>query len=188
MYDNALAAHVLDVLRCRQGLGVHELMAALEQAGVALPVAAEAPEQVLFQKNFLLMNALFELQGVLRQEGWHLHVGTLDIHLEPLPAGETGLPETASALRSYYLDWGNFTTSREEVEALLQGFWQRFAGIEARAESLAVLGLEEGADWPSIRRQYRLLAASHHPDRGGDARRFIEVRAAYDRLRVAAGY
>lgn len=33
-----------------------------------------------------------------------------------------------------------------------------------------------------LKRAYRRLARQHHPDRGGDARRFHELRAAYRRL------
>jgi hypothetical protein len=48
----------------------------------------------------------------------------------------------------------------------------------------AALGLEPGADSPTIERAYRKLIKEHHPDReGGDARRAAEIIEAYRELR-----
>ena len=45
-----------------------------------------------------------------------------------------------------------------------------------------VLELKKGASLPEVRRAYRLRALQTHPDRGGDAKAFAEVRRAYERL------
>lgn len=44
------------------------------------------------------------------------------------------------------------------------------------------LGLEPTATAEEIRRAYRRLALEHHPDKGGDAERMMEVQQAYETL------
>ena len=46
----------------------------------------------------------------------------------------------------------------------------------------ATLGVNENADATEIKRAYRKLASQHHPDRGGDTKRFQEIQGAYDTL------
>lgn len=46
-------------------------------------------------------------------------------------------------------------------------------------QALALLGLEEGASPQAIKRAYRRLAKTHHPDLGGDPQAFHRLEAAY---------
>lgn len=46
----------------------------------------------------------------------------------------------------------------------------------------ARLGVDKNADQNTIKKAYRKLAATHHPDRGGDTGTFQEISAAYDTL------
>lgn len=46
----------------------------------------------------------------------------------------------------------------------------------------SVLGLKRGASSEEIKKAYRSLAMKHHPDRGGDEKKFKEISAAYDIL------
>lgn len=183
---NPLIAPLLVLLQRADGsYKVHELMAALRQQG-AIPVLADDEQLQLFRVNFLIMNALYQLQAELYEEGWWLVISSLDIRLEPL----ADTPEASHAfavgdnLCSYYLDWQVFwQTDRAEVEALLNRFWRAYDGEGHKAEALALFQLDEKASQEAIRRRWRELALQHHPDRGGDAERFIRIRWAWEYLR-----
>jgi hypothetical protein len=47
---------------------------------------------------------------------------------------------------------------------------------------LSLLGLPAHAGLQDIKARFRELAKKHHPDRGGDAERFIEMMEVYERL------
>ncbi|WP_042011202.1 DNA-J related domain-containing protein [Aeromonas fluvialis] len=183
---NPLIAPLLMLLQRADGsYKVHELMAALRQQG-AIPQLTDDEQRQLFRVNFLIMNALYQLQAELWQEGWWLVISTLDIRLEPL--AETPQASHAFALgenlRGYYLDWQVFwQTDRAEVEALLNRFWRAYDGMGNRAEALALFELKAGASQEAIRRRWRELALQHHPDRGGNAETFIRIRWAWECLR-----
>lgn len=46
----------------------------------------------------------------------------------------------------------------------------------------STLGLKRGATQEDIKKAYRSMAMKHHPDRGGDEKKFKEISAAYDIL------
>ena len=46
----------------------------------------------------------------------------------------------------------------------------------------ATLGLKRGASDAEIKKAYRSMAMKHHPDRGGDEKKFKEISQAYDFL------
>ena len=50
----------------------------------------------------------------------------------------------------------------------------------------AALGVARNATQDEIKRAFRKLASQHHPDKGGDTKRFQEIQAAYDTLGDAA--
>lgn len=183
---NPLIAPLLVLLQQAAGsYKVHELMAALRQQG-EIPRLADDEHLQLFRVNFLIMNALYQLQAELYEEGWWLVISTLDIRLEPLVGSSEASHGFALGenLRSYYLDWQVFwQTDRAEVEALLNRFWRAYDGEGHKAEALALFELNEGASQEAIRRRWRELALQHHPDRGGNAETFIRIRWAWEVLR-----
>ncbi|MDX9873809.1 MAG: DNA-J related domain-containing protein [Spongiibacteraceae bacterium] len=184
---NPLAGPILDALQ-RYPLGASEYQL-LQEIAEALPPLAEDPTLALFQKHFLVMNALYRLQLSLWEEGFHLTITPLLIRLEPASeaTGGTSSPAIAAdqALRDYYLDWNQFRQAdRPTVDALLASFWHRFHATDAVAAALQTLALDAAADWQSVQQRYRQLAGASHPDRGGDPARFLEVRAAYEQLRA----
>jgi DnaJ-class molecular chaperone len=48
------------------------------------------------------------------------------------------------------------------------------------------LGVSESANPDEIKRAYRKLASQHHPDKGGDTKKFQEIQTAYDTLQDPA--
>jgi len=135
------------------------------------------------------MNCLYELQEQLwSDERLFLDIGPLIIRLsteqhQEQPAAEQALAETAN-LSAYYRDWSQFdSTTEEDVLNLLADFWMRFNNQDQRAEALTLFELPESASAEDIRRRYRVLAARHHPDKGGDNALFIQVRQAYEVLK-----
>jgi hypothetical protein len=196
MHHNPLISPILSLLRAAPaGLSEHELIKRLQQRDVAFAGkgTAQGADLALFRKHFLVMNALYQLQGLLREEGSALRIDPLlivlvaDVEPDGPGGGELAGDE---ALRRYYLDWDNLhQTSASDVAALLQGFWDHYHAVDRQAEALALLGLAgcEAFTWASIQRRYRQLITRHHPDKGGEPGRFIEIREAYELLRRSHG-
>ena len=195
--DNPLLPLVLRLLRERpEGLSEYDLLKRIETESTHFDDSgADDAQLALFRKHFLIMNALYRLQETLwRDEGLRLTISPLRIALEAARINADDTPAASgavvshgdAALRAYYLDWQQFiATDGAAVAELLAGFWRRYAAHDGRAEALAVLQLGVDADWQTVRRQYRRLAAASHPDRGGDTARFLAVRAAYEALSLA---
>ena len=187
--DNPLLPLVLRLLRAQPaGISEYELLKQIEADGEHFAQTADETQLALFQKHFLIMNALYRLQESLWHEArlW-LTISPLRIALETIgnSSAEKNLAAHGDdALRAYYLDWQQFiATDSDAVADLLASFWTRYAAHDQRAEALAVLQLDSTADAEHIKRQYRRLAAVTHPDRGGDAAQFLAIRAAYEILK-----
>ncbi|WP_426415364.1 DNA-J related domain-containing protein [Aestuariirhabdus sp. LZHN29] len=190
--DNPLRIAVLEQLRLHsEPISEHRLMVALERDFEGLLGPEMDGNLQLFRKHFLLMNALYQLQQLLLEESLWLRISVLAIVLEPCSqAGPSAsdLPYLAAEqkVREYYLDWDNFEQAdADSVARLLASFWQRYQGLDRRQDALKVLQLDASVTSAELIRAYRRLAARHHPDRGGDAGRFVEIREAYEVLRHA---
>lgn len=198
--SNPLIPTVLRLLRASaardaNGISEYALLKALDAEGKALAPADGASslfdnDLELFQRHFLLMNALYQLQDLLwREERVWLTISPLRIAVEEVAAhaGAQVLDAAGStALRDYYLDWREFeATDGAAVATLLDSFWQRLHAHDGRAAALSILQLQADAGWDDVQQQYRRLAATTHPDRGGDGEQFLAVREAYEILRVA---
>ncbi|ABK43090.1 heat shock protein DnaJ domain protein [Magnetococcus marinus MC-1] len=146
--------------------------------------------EVLFRVHFLLFHHLYRLRERLWQQGQgmlHIHCLCIKISPTPAPTVPPASPIPYDALAGYYLDLQQLEqTTRAQVEQLLNDFWarfERFEGLPARSEALAVLDLPGDADAARIKRRYRELAKQHHPDRGGAVERFREIAQAAESLR-----
>jgi len=183
---NPLCLSVLKILQQADGaLREHDLLKALGDE--AFPQDDECDAQLtLFRQHFYLMNALYQLQDKLLNENCYLSISALEIKIQSLDAADsTSLlnNEGEQKLREYYLDWQHYDkTSSADVSELLSGFWQRYRQHQQQLPSLAILGLDEQASWPDIQQSYRRLIKEHHPDKGGDRLRFVEIREAYEVL------
>lgn len=133
----------------------------------------------LFCAHFLTRHALYTLQNrYLRATRYVLHISATRIERLPYQAGKAALCER-DPVKDYYLEFSHyFDTSEDEVNDLLNSFWQRFLANDQRSEALATLGLEADADYPRVKQRYRQLAQNHHPDKGGDVEEFQRIQRA----------
>ncbi|WP_372871178.1 DNA-J related domain-containing protein [Shewanella sp.] len=189
--DNPLIWPLLSLLqKSVQSWKVHHLASELQSRGL-MHNLDPIPEKDLFKRNFLLMNALFELQDMLLPGQW-VQTQAMDIRiLRILPTDIDLIQHQEAGLKSYYLDWANYDTSSNVVRDMLESFWtsyKSYIGINGRVmhltQALRVLELDVSASDREIRRQWRKQALKWHPDRqGGDAARFREVCEAWQALR-----
>ncbi|MDO8705926.1 MAG: DNA-J related domain-containing protein [Sulfuricaulis sp.] len=187
MQENPFKASILALIKVSPtGLSEHDLIQRLQEYDQAFAFDGESPNLVLFRKHFLVMNALYQLQTELFRDGWFLSISPLDIRLEPvLATGISALPtgNAVAPLREYYLSWDNFSqTGRADVEIMLNRFMERYLAIDERLEALRILELPADAPWEAVKQSYRRLAATHHPDKGGDPECFRAIRGAYEIL------
>jgi hypothetical protein len=194
--ENPLIWPLLTLLRAaQQSSKVHNLASELQQDGL-LPDLDDDANKALFKRNFLLMNALYQLQGILLPEQW-LQVQPTDIQIfTQLPTDLPLVLEQEAALRCYYLDWTHFDTSADCIEAMFTQFWNRYDTYIGKAvqqidknQALQIFELDNNASKQDIRRQWRKLALKWHPDRpSGHADKFRQVCEAWQTLRAGQAH
>ncbi|EAQ64315.1 hypothetical protein MED121_19599 [Marinomonas sp. MED121] len=188
--NNPLIQPILSILEASdQGISEFELLRQLERQAPIFDELGDDPNLKLFRKHFLIMNALYQLQSQLWQEDEvRLYISPLQIHLEAVAQIEASqsseVEDGAEAkLAAYYLDWDEYdNTNAEDVEALLKGFYNKLFNQEDTENALKLLGIKENPTKSEIKRAYRLLVKKAHPDKGGDAKKFIKLRKAYEHL------
>ncbi|MGL5047724.1 MAG: DNA-J related domain-containing protein [Shewanella sp.] len=189
--DNPLIWSLLTVLQAsNKSWKIHHLATELHTQGL-LHQLDDNPGIDLFKRNFLLMNALFELQEILLPKQW-LQVKAMEIQIFRLvPSNVNLLISQDTSLREYYLDWNNYDTSENVVRELLEAFWSNYKSyiglninLMNKGNALRVFELDESATSRDIRKQWRRLALKWHPDRpDGNAARFREVCEAWQSLK-----
>jgi hypothetical protein len=185
---NPLIISILGYLREQNSsCSLIDLVNLCEQDFLSIILRDVDPQIIIFQKNFFVMNALYQIQGDLQAEGFLLTIFPLEICLIPHCIGsENTLTTRDIDLASYYLDWSNLNNiTVEEVETLFSSFWQRYSAVDKVDAALTTLGLVRGVDWFEIRQAYQKKIVISHPDKGGCADDFIETRAAYEILRFS---
>lgn len=193
-FENPLVWPLFEVLQeADQEWKVHTLSSHLIEKGLLIQLD-ESPDKDLFKRNFLIMNALYQLQTELYPEQW-LQVEAMSIQLFSVveTVGTTPVIDTTHPLREYYLEWTNYQVEDDEVKRLLNEFWSNYrrylGGSSAistidRIQALKLFGLSESATAKDIRKQWRKLAMKHHPDRAtGNADKFRVMCEAWNVLR-----
>lgn len=172
-----------DLLKQLQAMGLFD--------GLQKAYAKQA-DLLLFKQHFIIKNCLYRLQQRLWQSRQaYLNISLTEISLLPYPEAITdagqgqALAEVDQNLAAYYLDWTNFDTSAEQVDALLASFWLRFHAADDLLLAYQTLELEPGAELSEIKQRYKIMAQANHPDKGGDGERFIACRQAYQLLKTA---
>lgn len=183
---NPLIISILSYLKKQRGLcTLIDLINLCEQDFCVLIPKNIDPQLVIFQKNFFVMNALYQIQRDMQRQGYTLSISALEISLHTRSAHTSNALSTGdSDLASYYLDWSNLSNvTTEEVAALFASFWQRYSAVDKLTAALATLGLNHKADWSQVRQAYHKKIVINHPDKGGCADNFIDIRTAYEILK-----
>ncbi|MFV2055299.1 MAG: DNA-J related domain-containing protein [Thiohalomonadales bacterium] len=192
-YRNPLLKIIRDILlREDNPLSEYELIkrigsSTIDSDSLSLKAQQQNHKLALFQRHFIVMNALYQLQGQFFSEDYHLNISALEIILQKIAAqsvsGAVSRP-VDQRLCDYYLDWNNFIqTTSDDVDTLLCSFWRGYMSSDQRIDALQQLELPVDADWQAIKTQYRRLVALHHPDKGGNTGDFARIRQAYEMLR-----
>jgi hypothetical protein len=163
-----------------------DLVTLCEQDFLSLIASGLDFQVVIFQKNFFVMNALYQIQRDIQTEGFLLTIFPLEICIVPNIAGDKGgLATRDNDLACYYLNWSNLSNiTVEEVVKLFSSFWQRYRAVDKVDDALAILGLAQDVGWSEIRQAYQKKITISHPDKGGCVEDFIEIRKAYEILTV----
>ncbi|TFH92440.1 DNA-J related domain-containing protein [Vibrio ouci] len=189
--ENPLLWPILEVLRKQSsGWKVHTLASHLTEIEI-MPLLDARPEKDLFKRNFLIMNALYQLQETLYPDNW-LQVQAMDIVLMPSQQVFGHEVDHNDPLRDYYLDWLNYEAEEGEVKRLLNEFWTRYREFVGstnskdmdRAKALSLFKLPHDASQTEIRKTWRRLALKWHPDRqSGNSEQFRILCEAWHVLR-----
>lgn len=138
----------------------------------------------LFCAHFLVMHALYTLQDdYLSKQQYYLDIKSIKIERQLYTSVTTDSNLTPLAqhdpLKEYYLNISHyFETSEQEINDLLSSFWKKFLAQDDKQQALDTLELPASSDYASIKKQYRLLAQKHHPDKGGCGKHFAKINAA----------
>lgn len=151
---------------------------------------------LLFRTHFLLFHCLYRLREQwLKNGSGLLNISALQIIKVALPTDvlnkgsdhEHSSLERADPLAQYYLDRRHLTsTTSEDVDALLTGFWKKLSQpltSEPIEQALAVMEIVPPITIKDLKVQYRRLAQQHHPDKGGDNEHFKNICQAYHQLK-----
>ena len=173
-----------------QGISEFDILKTLKNQFPEISTLAKDSNVQLFRQHFLIMNALYQLQGSLWQdENLVLSIHALEIKLQPSDLLEhTKAKQLAhspdSKLAAYYLDWDEYDkTDSTEVSRLLDSFYRRMNLCDNKRGALSILQINTlNPSKIEIKKKYRKLVKEHHPDFGGEPETFIELRQAYEQL------
>lgn len=188
---NPLIDEIFELLINKKVWMVHTLTSELKERGLLDTLAAD-PERDLFKRNFLIMNALYQLQQQVMPKQ-QLLIESLHIELVSDPSQNQLHPN--DPLRDYYLNWQNFETSTAEINALLDSFWQRFSkpkqhkaplSAQLHQQLIARWQLVQPITLKTLQKRWRQLAVQHHPDKqGGDNEVFKQLKIEYEQLKAS---
>ena len=135
---------------------------------------------LLFQKHFLVFHVLHSInQQRIEDKQGALQITTLMIKQLDYVDADTQLGEV-DPLAEFYLDIDNLVQATEEnVNELLDNFWELYLKYDKRGDALSVLDLQDPVTDKEIIARYRKLASLHHPDKGGEKDKIQAINEAY---------
>jgi len=198
--------HLVEPIQCileaaTASLSEYELISQLqEQEWLARIDSANTVS--LYSAHFLVYNALFQLHAYYLERHQYLTISALTISLDTGLSCDGAEPQSKNleaddrynqadiaSLRDYYLDWDNLeNATKDSVDELLNGFWDRLVSNDDYSDALAALQLSqdgEAVDYRQVKTAYQRLAMKYHPDRGGDVEQFQRINWAFGVLRRA---
>jgi len=184
---NPLVISILGYLRKQNSsCSLVDLVNLCEESFLSLIHRNTDSQIVIFQKNFFVMNALYQIQRDIQTEGFLLSIFPLEISLVPHHVvSKSALTTRDTDLANYYLDWSNLdTVTVEEIDELFSHFWQGYHAVDKVDAALTTLGLKQDVQWFEIHQAYQKKIFTSHPDKGGNANDFIEIREAYEILKL----
>lgn len=144
-------------------------------------------EQNLFKQNFLVMNALFNLQTDAKTIGYTVVIDSINIQL--IRYQENQLSDNNAALANYYLDFSNIVISTDEIKSLLDSFWHYYTAhnhfeLHDVSDAFEVLGLPNNANLKQIKRAWYKIALASHPDKTSshNSDNYLAANSAYQTL------
>jgi len=185
---NPLVISILGYLRKQNSYcSLIDLVNFCEEGLLSLIQKGTDPQIIIFQKNFFVMNALYQIQRDIQAEGFLLSIFPLEISLVPhRPVTKSALTTRDTDLACYYLDWSNLSTvTAEDIDELFSHFWQRYYAVDKIDSALLTLGLKQDVGWYEIHQAYQKKIFTSHPDKGGNSNDFIEIREAYEILKIS---
>ncbi len=137
----------------------------------------------LFKKHFWLFHHLYLLNKKLNESGEKLFISALDIRLSKIDNSTMSLSDV-DPLQGFYLDDKNLLLTDEEIAQMQQKFWQKYLALDQKADAIKTLELtnESNLSLDKVKTQFKKLAKKHHPDKGGDAKKFNQIKQAFDSL------
>ncbi len=195
---NPFIIPILSILKQhKEGLAEFDIIRELKSQFPDFCTLAKDANLCLFRQHFLVMNALYQLQTQLwQEENLKLTISPIHIRIDfsfvksdkdteqDSKTERTDVNHSAEVkLASYYLNWQEYTdTDEAEVRSLLDNFFKGIQQPKKMNEAYEILNLPKDATYAEIKKQYRALASQAHPDRGGSATKFIELREAFELL------
>lgn len=190
---NPLIAEILSFIEQKpEGITEFEIIKMLE-AKEYFNNLADEDELALFQKHFITMNALYQLQlSLWENDAIYLDITSVRVSVVTEYCSEkssyNALSETSS-VREYYLDWENYNkTDQEQVLEMLNSFWQMYFNQDKLISAYKTLELAQREPINVVKKQYRKLVTKCHPDKGGSHSDFIAVRQAYEVIKQSVEF
>lgn len=180
--DSSLVSLISEYLDAHPaGVMEHDLLRHLDKQEAFKDLdSSESSTLVLFRKHFLIFHVLHSLNNdlVSTKQG-AISISPLSIKKLDHVEADTQVGEF-DPLSRYYLDMSHLeSATSENINSLLDVFWEKYLRNEKRGDALKVLGLDDPVSDKEIVKRYRKLASTHHPDKGGDNEKIQSINEAY---------
>ena len=178
-------SRILDFIKEQGGSTKEHLLLSFIESNYPDFFSSLGSKPSLFKQHFFLFNHLYKLNEGLIKENHGLIISALEIRVCLVKEDSTEIGR-ADALKEFYLDEDNLKLSDQEIIQMMQSFWQKYMALDKKSEAIKTLSLENEADLTrrKLKKRYNQLAKLHHPDKGGDEVVFVEIKQAYDELKL----